>query len=106
MIPVAITNAKYPGNRSAAACKIKFLRFGESVIKTVRFFVTSFAVELKPEASVAAFRRENPFARRHWRIMSNVLPVIALQNSAPVAFFVFFKAGDLLLHWSFAEVRM
>src|SRR5215216_6302049 len=98
MIPVAITKAKYPGNRSAAACKMKFLRFGGLVIEGVRFFVTPFAVKFDPDPRIATVRGENPVTRGHRRIVAHVLPVTTLQNRAPVVFFVFFKAGDLLLH--------
>src|SRR5215216_559224 len=106
MIPVAITNAKYPGNRSAAACKMKFLRFGGLVIEGVRFFVTPFALKFKPDSRFATFGRENPVACRHWRIVAHVLPVTTLQNRTPIVFFVFFKADDLLLHCLLSEVRM
>jgi hypothetical protein len=98
MIPVAITSAKYPGNRSAAACKMKLLRFGGLVIERVRLFIASFAVKFKSDPRIATLWSENPFARRHRRIVSHVLAVTAFQNSAPVVFFVFFEAGDLLLH--------
>ena len=103
MIPVAITSAKYPGTKSAAACKIKFLRFAGSVIKVVRFFVTFFAVKFEPDASIATLRGKNPFACRQRRIMSNVLAVTAFQNGAPVALFVLFKVSDSLFHWTLTE---
>jgi hypothetical protein len=98
MIPVAITNAKYPGNRSAAACKMKFLRCGGLGIERVRFFVTPFALEFKPDSRIATFGRENPMTCSYRRIVTHVLAVTTLENRAPVVFFVFFKAGDLLLH--------
>jgi hypothetical protein len=98
MIPVAITNAKYPGNRSAAAFKIKLLDLGGLVINRVRLFVAPFAVKFKPEAGIAAFLVENPLARRQRWIVSHVLAMTAFQNGPPVAFVVFLKVSDLLLH--------
>ena len=51
IMPVAITSAKYPGNRSATACKIMFGPAGRvaSFMGAFgsRFFVTPLAVELK-----------------------------------------------------------
>ena len=51
VIPVAITRAKYPGNRSAAARKTTFPWLVlELVIGWVGFFVAAFAIEFKTDA--------------------------------------------------------
>ena len=48
MIPVAITSAKYPGNRSAAA---RARTFGlASLISGFGFFITALAVEFETDA--------------------------------------------------------
>jgi hypothetical protein len=103
-IPVAITHAKYPGNRSAAACKMKFLRFGGLVIEGL--FVTPFAVKFKPDSRIATFGSENPVAFSQRRIVPHVLPVTTFQNRTPVVFFILLKASDLLLHRLLSELRM
>ncbi len=51
IIPVAITRAKYPGNRSAAARKTTFRWLVlELLIKCVGFFVATLAIEFKTDA--------------------------------------------------------
>jgi hypothetical protein len=51
IIPVAITKAKYPGNRSSAVRKTTFRRLVlELLIEWVGFFVAAFAFEFKTEA--------------------------------------------------------
>jgi hypothetical protein len=44
IIPVAITSAKYPGNRSAAARERAFGR-----ASSIGFFIASFAIELETD---------------------------------------------------------
>src|SRR5689334_3503567 len=93
IMPVAITSAKYPGNRSAAA---RERGCGRALF--IRFFIASFAVELETEVRGATFFRQNPRASSQRRIMTYVLSMPARQNGAPVMLVVLIEIGDLLLH--------
>src|SRR5689334_10318456 len=99
MIPVAITSAKYPGKRSAAARRMKLDLF-------IGFFLATLTLELDTETRGASLAGEYPLARSHRRIVPDVLPVPAFENRAPVIFVVLIKADDLLLHRFLFEVRM
>src|SRR5690349_25160999 len=83
MMHVAITSAKYPGNRSAAA---RARTFGlASLIGGFggRFFIAALAVELETNARGATFFRQHPLASSQRRIMADVLSMPAGQNGAP-----------------------
>ena len=98
IIPVAITSAKYPGNRSAAA---RARRFGlASLIGGFgrRFFVAAFAVEFETDARSATCFSQDPIASSHRRIVPDVLSMPARQHSAPMLLVVLIEIGDLLFH--------
>src|SRR5215212_3117039 len=61
MMPVAITNAKYPGKRSAAARKTKLVL--ELVINCARLVVAMLAVKFNTKTRRATCLRENPVTR-------------------------------------------
>ena len=104
IIPVAITSAKYPGNRSAAARKTAFLsRVAGLFIRggfRRRLFVAAFAIKFEANSGGAALFSQNPRSSRHRRIVPEVLSMTAFQNGAPMVLIVLIKACDLLLHLS------
>ena len=98
MIPVAITRAKYPGKRSAAARKRKLVSGFELLINCIRFVVATLAVKLNTKTRSATCLGENPVSRSQRRIVPDVLAVTAGENHTPVVFVVFIKARNLLFH--------
>ena len=101
IIPVAITRAKYPGNRSSAVRKKTFRwLIVELFIEGFGFFVASLAIKFKADARGAAFLRQNPSAGSQRRIVSQVLAVPTFQDCAPMIFVISVKTCDLLLHRS------
>src|SRR6185369_2799906 len=77
IIPVAITSAKYPGNRSAAARESTFARALAIDHFTAGFFIASFAIEFEADAGGAILFSQNPGANSHRRIMPHVLAMAA-----------------------------
>ena len=67
-----------------------FAGYGEAV------FVATFAVELEPEARIATFPGQDPLPRTERRIMSDMLPVTASENRAPMALIILFETCDSL----------
>ena|SRR6185437_11139517 len=98
IIPVAITSAKYPGNRSAAARDTGFgwLLFIGHV--SSRFFFASFAFEFETNACGAAFFSQYPGASRQRRIVAYVLSMPTRENGAPMMLVVLLETCDRLLH--------
>src|SRR2546423_2696893 len=109
IIPVAITKAKYPGNRSAAARKKppRCLCVG-SIIQSggffSGFFIAAFAIEFESKTRGATFCAEHPGTRGKRWIVPHMLPVTAIQDCAPVALVVLIKVCDRALHRSLAGV--
>ena len=101
MIPVAITRAKYPGNRFAAVRESELCLIASTISDfRSRFFVAALAVQFESEARGAALLRQNPRAIGHGRIVSQVLSMPARQHGAPMLLVVLIEIYDLLLHRS------
>jgi len=100
IIPVAITSAKYPGNRSAAARKRKVGLDRGLLIECVGFFIAALAIKFKTDPRIASSLSKNPFARCQRWIVANVLAVSTLKNGSPMVFVVFVKTNNPLLHRS------
>ena len=96
MIPVAITRAKYPGNRSATARERRF--GGLELFIRGRFFIASLAVELQTNVCGTTFSGHDPRAIGHWWIVADVLSMAAGQDGAPMILVVLIEACDLLFH--------
>src|SRR5215213_409225 len=101
MIPVAITRAKYPGNRFAAVRESAFCLIASTIGDfRSRFFVAAFTVQFEAEARGAALLSQNPRAIGHGRNVSQVLSMPARQYGAPMLLVVLIEIYDLLLHRS------